>query len=55
MKIPRPAWHRLRRQLTRLRRLAESLEDLRTLNEAIARNGGKPGIPWAQVKAELGL
>jgi len=31
------------------------LEDLRDLNAAIERNSGKPGIPWNQVKKELGL
>jgi hypothetical protein len=33
----------------------EDLEDLRELNDAIARNSGKPGIPWEQAKAELGI
>jgi len=31
----------------------EDLEDLRDLEQAIAENGGKPLIPWDQVKAEL--
>lgn len=46
--------HDLHRELRRLRKRVEDLEDLRDLNEAIARNNGKPGIPWAQVKKELG-
>jgi hypothetical protein len=37
------------------RRDASGEEDLRDLNAAIARNGGKRGIPWAQAKKELGL
>jgi len=31
------------------------LEDLRDLNEAIARNAGKPANLWSDVKKELGL
>jgi hypothetical protein len=46
---------RLHRELTQLRARVDGLEDLRELNEAITRNGGKPGIPWSQAKAELGL
>ncbi len=42
-------------ELRRLRRRVEDLEDLRDLNAAIERNSGKPGIPWNQVKKELGL
>jgi hypothetical protein len=34
-------------------RLAERIEDLRDLEEAIAENGDKPLIPWEQVKREL--
>ena len=34
---------------------AEDRVDLRELNAAILRNGGKPGRPWALVKKELGL
>ena len=46
---------RLSRELTRLRSRVEDLEDLRTLNEAIERNGDKPGTSWEKVKSELGL
>jgi hypothetical protein len=42
-------------EVTRLRSRVEDLEDLRELNDAIARNAGKPGIPWDQAKSELGL
>jgi hypothetical protein len=37
------------------RRDASGEEDLRDLNEAIARNAGKPCTPWAKAKKELGL
>lgn len=33
----------------------EDLEDLKELRAAVERNAGKPGIPWEQAKAELGL
>jgi hypothetical protein len=45
----------LRHEVTQLRARVEGLEDLRELNDAIARNAGKPGIPWAQAKVGLGL
>ena len=45
----------LRAELKCLRERVEDLEDLRDLNAAITRNAGKPGIPWTQVKRELGL
>jgi hypothetical protein len=41
--------------MTQLRARVEELEDLRDLNAAIARNKGKPGIPWDQAKRELGI
>lgn len=40
-------------ELDRLRQRVEDLEDLRDLNEAIQRNGGKPLIPLAKVKRDL--
>jgi hypothetical protein len=33
----------------------EDMEDLMELRDAVARNAGKPGIPWEQVKAELDI
>jgi hypothetical protein len=45
----------LNHEVSRLRARVEDLEDLRDLNNAIARNKGKPGIPWGQVKKELGI
>ena len=56
---PRPAkrltMQGLKTRLTRLQARVEDLEDLRDLDEAIARNAGKPGTPWAAVKVELGI
>ncbi len=45
----------LHSEVQRLRRRVEDLEDLRDLNAAIEHNAGKPGIPWSQVKKQLGL
>jgi hypothetical protein len=51
----RPTVRQLYSELQRLRQRVEDLEDLRDLNTAIERNAGKPGIPWSEVKQELGL
>jgi len=45
----------LQAELKRLRQRVEDLEDLRDLNEAIARNKGKPLIPWEEAKNDLGI
>ena len=45
----------LHAELRRLRSRIEDLEDLRDLNAAIARNAGKPGIPWDHAKKQIGL
>ena len=45
----------LHREVTQLRARVEDLEDLRELNDAISRNGEKPGVAWEQAKAELGV
>jgi len=45
----------LSQTVARLQERVEDLEDLRDLEEAIAENGGKPLIPWEQIKAEIGL
>ena len=42
-------------EVSRLRERVEDLEDLRELNEAIARNKGKRLIPWDVAKKGLGL
>ena len=54
-KPSRPTVRQLQSELQRLRRRVEDLEDLRDLNAAIERNSGKPGVPWNEVKRELGL
>jgi hypothetical protein len=46
---------KLSREMSRLRSRVEELEDLRELNEAIARNKGRPGTPWELAKKELGI
>ena len=51
----RPTVRQLQSELQRLRRRVEDLEDLRDLNTAIERNAGKSGIPWSEVKRDLGL
>jgi hypothetical protein len=48
----------VQRELIDLRARLEDLEDredLRDLRAAKARQEGKPGVPWDQVKSELGL
>ena len=52
---PRLSLSALHREVTQLRARVDGLEDLRELNDAIARNAAKPGIPWARAKAELGI
>ena len=42
-------------ELQRLRDRVEDLEDLRELNEAVARNQGRKLIPWEQAGRHLGL
>lgn len=51
----KPSLKRMSAELVQLRARVDDLEDLRDLNAAIARNGGKRGIPWARAKKELGL
>lgn len=51
----KPSLKRMSAELAQLRARVEDLEDLRDLNAAIARNGGKRGLPWGQAKKELGL
>jgi hypothetical protein len=51
----KPSLHRLSAEVTRLRARVLELEDIRDLNAAMARNQGKPGLPWAQAKKQLGL
>ncbi len=42
-------------EVNRLRERVEDLEDIRELNEAIARNKGKRLIPWDAAKKDLGI
>jgi hypothetical protein len=53
--VRRPTLRALSQEMARLRSRVEELEDLRDLNAAVARNQGKPGVPWAKAKAALGL
>ena len=53
--VRRPTLRGLSLEMARLRARVEELEDLRDLNAAVARNNGKPGIPWQKAKATLGL
>ena len=41
--------------MRRLQERIENMEDLIELRSAIERNGGKPGVPWEQAKAELDI
>ena len=54
-KLKRPTLKSLAAQMSRLRKRLEDVEDLIELRSAIERNGGKPGVPWEKVKAELDL
>lgn len=51
----KPSLKRVTAELSQLRAWVEDLEDLRDLTAAMARNGGKRGIPWTQAKKGLGL
>jgi len=55
VRAQKPSLRHLSAEVARLRARVDDLEDLRDLNAAITRNAGKPGIPWAQAKKELGL
>lgn len=53
--VRRPTLRSLSQQMARLRSRVEELEDLRDFNAAVARNQGRPGVPWDKAKADLGL
>lgn len=58
IKAKRPRKSKIRglnQEIARLRSRVEELENLKDLDAAIARNQGKPGVPWAKVKTMLGL
>jgi hypothetical protein len=50
----KPTLKSLAAEMRRLRERLEDMEDLLALRAAVERNAGKPGVPWEQVKAELG-
>ena len=53
--LKRPTLKSLAAEMRRLRERLEDVEDLIELRSAIERNGGKAGVPWEKVKAELDL
>jgi hypothetical protein len=53
--MKKPTLESLAAEMRRLQKRIEDMEDLIELPSAIERNGGKRGVPWEQVKAELDL
>jgi len=53
--LEKPTLKSLAAEMHRMRERLEDMEDLLELRAAVERNAGKPGMPWKQVKAELGL
>ena len=53
--MKKPTLESLAAEMRRLQKRIEDMEDLIELRSAIERNGGKRGVPWEQVKAELEL
>ncbi len=53
--LEKPTLESLAVEVRRLQERLEDMEDLMELRAAVERNAGKPGTPWEQVKAELGL
>jgi len=51
----KPTVESLAIEIRRLQERLEDLEDLMELRAAVERNGGRPGVPWEQVKTEAGL
>lgn len=51
----KPTLQQLAEEVEHLRERVEDLEDLRDLKEAVQRNGDKPLIPLAKVKADLDI
>ena len=51
----KPTLRGLSQEMVRLRSCVEDFGDLRDWNAAMARNQGKPGVPWEKAKAALGL
>ena len=53
--LEKPTLESLAAEIRRLQERLEDMEDLIELRDAVARNAGKPGIPWEQVKTELDI
>jgi len=53
--LEKPTLKSLAAEMRRIQERVEDMEDLLSLRAAVKRNAGKPGAPWKQVKAELGL
>ena len=53
--LEKPTIESLVAEVRRLQERLEDLEDLMEFRAAVERNGGKPGTPWDEVKAELDL
>ncbi len=49
----KPTLESLATAMRRLQKRVEDMEDLIELRAAVAENAGRPGVPWAQIKAEL--
>jgi hypothetical protein len=52
---PPPTLESVQRELRERLEQLEDREDLRDLRAAKAKQEGKPGVPWTEVKTELGL
>lgn len=53
--LEKPTLKSLAAEMRRMQERLEDMEDLLELHAAVERNAGKPGVPWQQVKSELGL
>lgn len=53
--LEKPTLATLAAEMRRIQQRVEDVEDLLKLRAAVERNAGKPGVPWEQVKSELGL
>ena len=53
--LEKPTLESLAAEVRQLKERLADMEDLIELRAAVERNAGKPGIPWEQVKSELGI
>jgi hypothetical protein len=53
--LEKPTLKSLAAEMRRIQERVEDMEDLLELRAAVGRNAGKRGLPWKQVKSELGL